>query len=148
VPVNDVKTMAAMRSAGTSAPRFAVALMSMFSLIAIVLIATGVYGLLTYAVLRRTRELGIRIALGARRGVVGLVLTRAAKLTTTGLLVGTVGSVGIARLFAHVFPESADPGAFLFPTAALIVTATSLLAAFIPASRAAAIDPTEALRSE
>ena len=112
-------------------------------------IATGVYGLLTYAVLRRTRELGIRIALGAtRRDVVGLVLTRAAKLTTTGLLLGLLGAVAIARLFARVFPDAADPAALLLPAAALIVIATSLLAAFVPASRAAAIDPTEALRRE
>ena len=149
VPLNDVKAMEELLASGTSVPRFAVTLMSTFSLIAIVLIATGVYGLLTYAVLRRTRELGIRIALGAtRRGVVGLVLTRAAKLTMTGLLVGLVGSVALARLFGRVFPESADPGTILFPTAALIVTATSLIAAFMPAARAAAIDPTEALRRE
>ena len=149
VPVDEVNAMEDLLVSSTSVPRFAVTLMSAFSIIAIVLIATGVYGLLTYAVLRRTRELGIRMALGAtRRGVVALVLTRAAKLTTTGLLLGVVGSVAIARLFARVFPESAEPGAVLFPAAALIVMATALLAAFVPASRAAAIDPTEALRRE
>ena len=149
VPLAGVKPMEELLSSGTSVPRFAVTLMSAFSMIAIVLIATGVYGLLTYAVLRRRRELGIRLALGAtRRGVIGLVLARAAKLTTTGLLVGIVGSVATARVFAHVFPESADPGAWLFPVAAMIVSATSLLAAFLPAARAAAIDPTNALRRE
>ena len=120
VPVDEVNAMEDLLVSSTSVPRFAVTLMSAFSIIAIVLIATGVYGLLTYAVLRRTRELGIRMALGAtRRGVVALVLTRAAKLTTTGLLLGVVGSVAIARLFARVFPESAEPGAVLFPAAAL-----------------------------
>ena len=90
---------------GTSVPRFAVTLMSAFSMIAIVLIATGVYGLLTYAVLRRSRELGIRLALGAtRRGVIGLVLARAAKLTTTGLLFGIVGSVATARVLRARLP--------------------------------------------
>ncbi len=149
VPLAGVKQMEELLSSGTSVPRFAVTLMSAFSMIAIVLIATGVYGLLTYAVLRRRRELGIRLALGAtRRGVIALVLARAAKLTTTGLLVGIVGSVATARVFAHAFPESADPGAWLFPAAALIVSATSLLAAFLPAARAAAIDPTNALRRE
>jgi ABC-type antimicrobial peptide transport system permease subunit len=149
VPLNGMKAMEELLASGTSVPRFAVTLMSMFSLIAIVLIATGVYGLLMYAVLRQTRELGIRIALGAtRRDVVGLVLTRAAKLTATGLLLGLLGSVASARLFARVFPDTADPAALLLPAAALIVIATSLLAAFVPASRAAAIDPTEALRRE
>jgi len=149
VPLAGVKPMEELLSSGTSVPRFAVTLMSAFSMIAIVLIATGVYGLLTYAVLRRSRELGIRLALGAtRRGVIGLVLARAAKLTTAGLLFGIVGSVAAVRVFAHVFPESADPGAWLFPTAALIVSATSLVAAFMPAARAAAIDPTDALRRE
>jgi putative ABC transport system permease protein len=123
--------------------------MSMFASIAIALIATGVYGLLTYAVLRRTRELGIRMALGAtRQKVVRLVLSRAAKLTATGLVLGVFGSIAVARLFASVFPESADAGALLFTAAAIVVTATSLFAAFLPASRAAAIDPTEALRRE
>ena len=148
-PVDEVKGMEELLASGTSVPRFAVTLMSAFSVIAIVLIATGVYGLLTYAVLRRTRELGIRLALGAtRRGVVSLVLTCAARLTAIGLVVGMFGSIAIARLFGRVFPESADPGTILFPTAALIVTATSLIAAFMPAARAAAIDPTEALRRE
>jgi predicted permease len=149
VPVTELRTMEDVLSSGTSAPRFAVLLMSTFATIAMVLVATGVYGLLTYSVLRRTRELGIRMALGAtRRSVVTLVLTRAIRLSTLGLLVGVAGAVVIARVFARVFPESADPGAWLLPVAASIVTATALLAAFMPAARAAAIDPTDALRRE
>ena len=94
VPLDRVMGMEDLLASGTSVPRFAVTLMSAFSIIAIVLIATGVYGLLTYAVLRRTRELGIRLALGAtRRGVLSLVLARAARLTALGLLAGMFGSL-------------------------------------------------------
>jgi putative ABC transport system permease protein len=149
VPINDLKTMETVLESGTAAPRLAVGLMSMFATIGMALIATGVYGLLTYAVLRRTRELGVRIALGAtRRSVVGLVLKRAGKLTMYGLLLGLVGAFAIARLFGHVFLDAADPPPWLLPAAALIVTATSLVGAFMPAARAAAIDPTDALRRE
>jgi putative ABC transport system permease protein len=120
-----------------------------FGLLATLLAAIGLYGVMSYAVSLRRREIGIRIALGAERAhVLGLVLREVAILTAVGVLLGLAGGYGLGR-----FVESqlygmtpSDPLSFTLATVTLL--STSLLAGYLPAARAARVDPMTALRSE
>ncbi len=123
--------------------------MGVFSVIALVLGAVGIYGLMAYTVARRTREIGLRIALGADHGsVLGLIVKQGMVLT----LVGVIGGVGVALVASRVvaglvFEVSVrDPAVFIAAPLALLTVA--LLAAYLPARRAAAVDPMEAMRAE
>jgi ABC-type antimicrobial peptide transport system permease subunit len=110
----------------------------------------GLYGLLAYAVSRRTKEIGIRMAMGATRStVLRMVLRQAVVLTLVGLAIGLIASVGVDRLLQAAFPNG-DNG--FHPMALVIVTpfviAVTFLAAYIPARRASRLDPMKALRYE
>jgi len=110
----------------------------------------GLYGLLAYAVSRRTKEIGIRLAMGATRStVLRMVLRQAFAVTLIGLAIGLIASVGVDRLLEAAFPSGDDR---FHPMALLIVTpfvmAVTFLAAYIPARRASRLDPMKALRYE
>jgi putative ABC transport system permease protein len=149
VPISDTTTLDALLARGQTGARLSTLFMSAFALMALLLTAVGLYGVLSYAVLRGTREIGVRIALGATRGrVIGMMLRRALVLVLIGIPIGLIGAFAAVRLLTHVI---ADPAAssplLLLPTCA-IVAATATLAAYLPARRAASIDPTRALRTE
>jgi ABC-type antimicrobial peptide transport system permease subunit len=122
-------------------------------LMGLALALVGLYGLVAYAVSQRTREIGIRMAIGAeRKAVLRLVLEQAIVLTVSGLTVGLLASVGVSRGLARVFPggtygDGRSDELSLMLVAAVIMAVT-LLAAYIPARRASHINPTEALRCE
>ena len=138
-----------MLATGVSAPRFRALLFGGFAGIALLLVATGLYGVLTYAVLRRTREIGVRIALGAsRRAIATLIGGWAARLVGIGLVLGIVGATAAGELIRRVF---LDPGVSpIVPLAAVtgIVLVTSVAAACLPAARAASVEPTISLRAD
>jgi putative ABC transport system permease protein len=120
-----------------------------FAAIALALAAVGVYGVIAYAVSQRTREIGVRVALGAQRSnVLTLILGHGAVLAAAGIGIGLVGALGVTRfLRAMLFGVSPfDPLSFVAVT--LVLTAIALLASYIPARRAALVDPIEALRQE
>lgn len=122
---------------------------SVFGLLALVLAAIGLYGLMSYLVGQRTRELGLRMALGAqRRDVLAMVLRRALALTLGGLTIGLVGALASARLITHLLYQvsAVDPSSLVAVVAVLV--ATALVAAWLPAYRASRVDPMVALRSE
>jgi macrolide transport system ATP-binding/permease protein len=125
------------------------ALMSSFAAAALLLTVTGLYGVLSYAVARRRREIGVRIALGAERSqVVRLVLRQAALLVTAGVVLGWVGAVGAGRLLESMV-YGVRPGDLLIVLGACcVMVITSLLAAYVPAARAASVNPIQALRGE
>ncbi len=134
---------------GLAQPRFTMALIGAFALIALVLTAVGLYGVVAYAVTHRTREIGIRVALGAPPGAVSrLVLGQGLRLTAVGLVIGLVGAAFATRALTTMLigVNPLDPLTFVAITVLLL--ATTLLAAYVPTRRALRVDPTEALRAD
>ncbi|HXW06991.1 MAG TPA: ABC transporter permease [Vicinamibacterales bacterium] len=150
VPVHGAKSMAAIFATGIAPPRFVTMLMGSFAAIGLLLTATGLYGLLSYAVARRTREIGVRIALGAtRRSIVSMILGRALRLTAIGTALGIAGMLAGRTLLTQLIVvfDPPHPTAWL-AAAVAIVAMTAIAAAYPPARRAASIEPTSALRME
>jgi putative ABC transport system permease protein len=132
-----------------SQPRFLAALLTGFSLLAAVLALVGVYGLLSFAVSRRVRELGVRMALGAGRGrVLRLVLGQSAALVSLGLVAGTASAIALSRLLSTLLfgIRPGDPVTIIAMAGA--IAAAAILASLPPALRASRIDPVVALREE
>jgi putative ABC transport system permease protein len=149
VPVSDVQTMERVISGSVAEPRFHTLLLSIFSAAALMLAAVGIYGAMSYAVVRRTHEIGIRMALGAGRSeVLRMVIGRALTLAFVGVTAGLVMAIGLTRLMSGllygVHPD--DPATF--GGVALLLTAVSILASYIPARRGMGVEPTVALRHE
>jgi putative ABC transport system permease protein len=145
----DIQTMGDLESAASAARRFQTSLLTVFAAIALFLALVGLYGLMAYSVSCRTREVGVRMALGARRtDVMLLVVKKAALLFALGLVSGLVASWFATRAIqAFLFGVGRhDPTTILSVCALLALS--SLIAAIIPARRAASIDPMQALRTE
>jgi ABC-type antimicrobial peptide transport system permease subunit len=120
-----------------------------FAAIALALAAVGVYGVISYSVSQRTREIGVRVALGAQRvNVMGLIVGQGAVLAVAGIAIGLIGALGVTRfLRAMLFGVSPfDPLSFVAVT--LVLSVIAFLASYVPARRAARVDPVEALRQE
>src|SRR5436190_3420573 len=129
--------------------KFTMLLLSIFAGTALVLAAVGLYGVISYSVAQRTRELGIRIALGAQRGdVLRLILRQGMTLVAAGVIFGIAASLGLTRLIASLLYgiSASDPITFLLLSAALVFVA--FIACWLPARRASAVDPIVALRAE
>ena len=149
LPVTGLKTMSAQIGESLFVERMVAALSASFGFLATLLAAVGLYGVMSYAVSLRTREIGIRVALGAeRRAVLFMVLKEVAVLTALGVAIGLPSGYGLGRLVeAELFGLTArDPLTFLTATATLLLAA--LLAGYIPAARATRVDPMVALRYE
>jgi predicted permease len=130
-------------------PRFSALLISIFGGLALVLAAVGIYGVVSYSVAQRTREIGIRIALGARRAdVLRLVVGQGMILTLTGIAIGIAGAAAVTRLLADLLFEVSptDPGTFL--AIAVLLAGVAFFSSYVPARRAARVDPLEAIRAE
>jgi putative ABC transport system permease protein len=129
--------------------RLLMALMSVFAGLALVLAAVGIYGVLSYSARQRTHEMGIRMALGARPSdVVKLVVGQGFKMTLVGLGIGIVGALVLVRFLAGLLfgVKATDP--LTFAAVSVLLLAVGMLAAYIPARRAAKVDPMVALRHE
>jgi putative ABC transport system permease protein len=145
----DFESMSAVLSASLSREHFQTALLSLFAAVALALAALGIYGVLSYTVTRRTAEIGIRMALGARRSdVLTLVLREGVSLAAIGLALGLLGALIATRALTSLLygVTPADPA--VFAAIVLIFGSTALLGCFLPARRAAAIHPNVALRYE
>jgi len=147
--VSEVRTLRAWLSRELVRPRFGAVLLAVFGGLALVLAAIGTYGLIAYAVAQRTREIGIRMALGARpREIVGDVLGRGMRLAFLGVAIGVIGALGLTRLIrgmlAGVSPN--DPVSLGMSVGLLIAGAA--LACVLPARRASRVDPVVALRTD
>jgi predicted permease len=149
LPLNNVQPMTNIESASVAQPRFVTLLLASFAFIAMVLALVGVYGVMAYLVGQRTREFGIRIALGAsRRAIVASTLGRAAKPIVLGLGVGMAGAALLTRTMERLLYEvqPTDPATFL--AVPCILATVALVAAYVPARRAREVDPVIALRGE
>ncbi|MGE3273584.1 MAG: ABC transporter permease [Vicinamibacterales bacterium] len=147
--LDHVETLARRKSAAIGQPRFAATLLSAFAAVALLLAAIGLYGVLSYNVARRQREIGIRTALGATRlQIVGMVVRQGMTVAIAGLTLGVVAAAVLTRLMQNLLfgIEPLDPVSFLAAPAVLL--AVALLACLIPARRAARADPAIALRCE
>jgi len=148
-PLSYFRTMQSILETATARPRFRSLLLGSFALVALVLAAVGIYGVMAYSVTQRTNELGIRMALGAQRAdVMKLVFRQGLNLTLLGVLIGLGRSFALTRvLTAYLFGIGAtDPTTFA--GVSLLLTLVSLAACLIPALRAMRVDPMEALRYE
>ncbi len=124
-------------------------LLSIFALLGLSLAALGIYGLVSGFVVRRTGEIGVRMALGARaQDVVWLVIGRGLRWALVGTMIGLMGAFGLARLLASVLPELPDSNPVVVGFVAALLVAVTILACWLPARRAARVDPMEALRNE
>jgi predicted permease len=147
--VDNIATMDQIVSNAMSRPRLYAILLGLFAAVAMVLAAIGIYGVLAHLVSHRTREIGIRMALGAqRREVVTLILRHAAALTVAGIVVGVVGAAGLSRYLEGLLFGLTPFDLPTFAAVVLIFVGVATLASYVPAWRATRIDPLMALRSE
>jgi predicted permease len=148
-PVANVQTMSDLVDSSIAQPRMNTVLLGGFAGIALLLAALGIYAVLSFAVTQRTREIGVRIALGARFGdVLSMVLAGGARLFATGAAIGLVAAGSLSRLMSHLLFEI-SPGDLVSYVAVVVVLAViAFLACYVPARRAAKVDPMVALRYE
>jgi predicted permease len=147
LPVYNVRTMAQRVDESLARRRFAMLLLSLFAALGLGLASIGVYGVIAYLVNQGTREIGIRIALGATpRGILALIVRHAMTLALVGVGVGLAGALGVARFMRRLLfqIDAVDPATFV--GVALLLTIVALLATFLPARRAARVDPIVSLR--
>ena len=148
-PVTKVRTMEQVVADSVSRRRFSLMLLGLFAALALALSAVGIYGVTSYSVAQRTRELALRVALGARPlGVLGLLLAEAGALAGAGVLLGAAGTLALGRLISSLLygVGAADPLTFATVAAGLVLVA--LAAAWPPGRRATEVDPITALRGE
>jgi putative ABC transport system permease protein len=149
VPLDNVMTMEARLAASVAGPRFYALLLGLFAVLALVLAAVGIYGVLSYNVSQRSREIGVRMALGAEgRDILRLVLRQGLLLTLVGIVIGLAGALGTARFLKTLLfgITTTDPLTYVAMSALLVTVAA--LACWIPARRAIRVDPMTALRYE
>jgi putative ABC transport system permease protein len=149
LPVYNIATMGDRRTASLASSRFSTMLLTAFGGIALVLAAIGVYGVISYGVTQRAQEIGIRVALGAGRArVLRLVVGHAALLTGIGLLLGLAGAMLLARLMGGLLFQVSPTDPPTLGAGVLVLSGVALVAALLPAERAARLDPSVTLRAE
>jgi putative ABC transport system permease protein len=149
LPLTDVKTLASIASQSAAQPRFRTAVLAAFAAISLLLAAIGVYGLLSYSVTQRVREIGVRMALGARPGdVLRLVVGEGMRLVGAGAALGVVGALTSSRLVSGLLfgVSAADP--LTYGAVVMLLVAVAFIACYIPALRAARLHPIAALKAD
>jgi putative ABC transport system permease protein len=148
IPAN-FRTLQQVYSASLGSRRFNLILIAFFGVVALVLATAGVFGVMAYSVSRRTREIGVRVALGARsRDVLKMILSQGLRTILIGLLIGLAGSLALTRTMTSLLFEVTETDPLTFAAVIALLIAAALLACYIPARRATKVDPIVALRYE
>jgi ABC-type antimicrobial peptide transport system permease subunit len=148
-PISAVATFSALARTATAESRFYLLLLAAFAAIAVVLAAVGIYGVMAYAVSRRTHEIGIRIALGAEPGsVMRAVVGEGVSMASIGAAVGLATALGLTRLMRGILYGVSPFDVWTFAAVTALLIAVALVATLVPARRATRVDPLIALRSD
>src|SRR6185503_7551768 len=148
-PIGEISTMESLLSTSVARSRFSASLLAVFSVVALVMAAVGIYGVMSYSVLQRTHEIGVRMALGAQRfDVLKLVVTKGIVLALIGVAVGLAASFAVTRLLSTLLFEVTTTDAVTFAAVSVGLFVVTLLACYLPARRATRVDPLKALRYE
>ena len=148
-PVSRIQSMERVVTDSTGARRFPMLLLSLFSVVALVLAAVGVYGVVSYVVSQRTREIGIRMALGARAAqVTGMVMRRSLVPITAGMALGVLGALTASRLLTSLLYEVKPGDPLVLSGIVALLGGSAAIACFVPARRAASVDPLVVLKEE
>jgi predicted permease len=149
LPLSQIRLMDDVMSAAQSRPRFLTLLLALFSCVALAIASIGIYGVISYSVERRSREFGLRMALGAQPGdVLSLVMKQGAGLALIGVVVGLVAAYALTRLMTTLLFGVTPTDLPTFAVVTAILTAVALIASYIPARRATKVDPIQTLRYE
>jgi predicted permease len=149
LPLYNVRTMDHRVSESLARRRFSMLLLSLFAFLALALATIGIYGVMAYLVNQGTREIGIRIALGATpRHILGQVVSQGMAMAFSGLVLGLAGALALSRLMRNLLFGVNSTDAVTFVSISVILTAIALVASYIPAHRAAQVDPVVSLRYE
>jgi putative ABC transport system permease protein len=148
-PVYQVRRLHDWLDESTAQPRFTTTLSSVFALVALLLAAVGVYGVLSYSVAQRTQEIGVRMAIGAERThIMRLVLRGGMAWTLTGITIGLLSAFALSHVLGTLLFEVSARDPLTYSAVAVMLALVALLACCIPAARATRIDPVMALRTE
>jgi len=149
LPLSEVRSMNQVFAKATAHRRFVTLLVDLFMIITLALALTGVYGVLSYQVSQRTQEIGVRLAFGARRAsIAGLVLRQAFEIAAIGVAIGLLATINLIFALRHLLYGISPLNLLYLTGGALLVLAATLVAAYLPAHRAANVDPIVALRCE
>jgi putative ABC transport system permease protein len=149
LPLADVMTMEEVVDATLARPRTVAVLLTAFAIMALLLAAVGVYGVMAYSVAQRTQEIGVRMALGATpQAVFRMVLGQALRLITVGVVAGLVAAAGLTRLLETLLYETKPLDVATFAGTVILLIAVATLASYVPARRGTRVAPIEALRAE
>jgi putative ABC transport system permease protein len=148
-PISEITSLAQLRSRSVAQPRIITLLLGLFAAIALALATVGIYGVISYSVTRRTHEIGIRVAMGARAvDVLKLVLRQGMALILIGIVIGLASSFALMRLMSNMLFEVSPTDPLTFLVIAMLLTFVALLACWAPARRAMKVDPLVAIRTE
>lgn len=149
LPISDLRSMDDVLAQSARSRRWTMAILAVFAGLALVLALVGIYGVMSWSVAQRTREIGIRMALGAKRGqVLGMVIRYGMKLSAVGLVIGIAGALALRQVMAGLVFEVSTADPMIYAAVALLMLIVALLACYVPARRAARVDPLVALRWE
>jgi putative ABC transport system permease protein len=149
LPVFGERTMTQVAAESMSRRRFAMQVVGLFGILALLMAAVGIYGVIAYSVTQRTREIGIRVALGASRSaILRWVLKQGLVLTMAGVVVGIVGALLLTRLLRSLLFGIGPADIVTYGALAILLTIVALIACYVPARRATKVDPLIALRYE
>ena len=144
-----VSSMEAIRETALAEPKFNMFLIAGFSLLALILATIGLFGVIAYAVSQRTREIGIRMALGAQKSqILALVMNRGVRITLLGLALGLGGSLVLSRALASILFDVRPTDVSIYGGLFVVLGVTAMLATYVPALRATRVEPLTALRYE